>query len=105
MPQTCTICRHPDRPNTEADLRVSIPYRDIARQRSVSKDALSRHRAHHMSRDTETGVMVARQIMILLDKAEAAATWNSTLLTIREARSYVEELMMLNMTVPSSRQT
>jgi len=49
--------------------------------------------------------MVARQIMILLDKAEAAATWNSTLLTIREARSYVEELMMLNMTVPSSRQT
>ena len=40
--------------------------------------------------------------MTLLDKAETSATWNSTLLTIREARRYVEELMMLNL--PSSRE-
>ena len=44
-----------------------------------------------------------RQIKALLDKAETSPTWNLTLLTIREARRYVEELMMLNLTVPSSR--
>jgi len=30
-------------------------------------------------------------------------TWNSTLLAIREARRYLEELLMLNLTVPASR--
>jgi hypothetical protein len=42
--------------------------------------------------------------MTLLDKAETSATWNSTLLTIREARRYVEELMMLNLAVPAARE-
>ena len=103
MPQTCSICRHPVRHDIEAELRAGTPYRDIARRHDVSKDALSRHRANHMSRHSETGLTLARQIMALLDKAETAATWNSTLLTIREARRYVEELMMLNLTVPASR--
>src|SRR5262245_6858703 len=104
MSQTCTICRHAERADIEADLRADTPYRDIARQRNVSKDALLRHRTNHMSRQSETELTLARQIMTLLDKAETAATWNLTLLTIREARRYVEELMMLNLTVPSSRQ-
>ena len=37
------------------------------------------------------------------DKDLASPTWNLTVLTIREARRYVEELMMLNLTVPASR--
>lgn len=104
MPHTCTVCRHPERHDIEADLRAGIPYRDIARRRNVSKDALSRHRANHMSRHTATGLTAARQVMTLLDKAETSATWNSTLLTIREARRYVEELMMLNLAVPAARE-
>src|SRR5262249_6409103 len=102
MPQTCSICRHPERDDIEAELRAGTPYRDIARQRNVSKDALSRHRANHMSRHTETGLAAAREIMAILDEAETSTTWNLTLLTIREARRYVEELMMLNLTVPAS---
>ena len=35
--------------------------------------------------------------------AATSPTWNLTVLTIREARRYVEELMMLNLTVPTSR--
>src|SRR6266446_7826816 len=94
MPQTCTICRHPERHDIEADLRAGAPYRDIARRHHVSKDALSRHRAKHMARHTATGLTAAREIMAILDKAETATTWNLTLLTIREARRYVEALMM-----------
>ena len=39
--------------------------------------------------------------MAILNRAETAVTWNLTVQTIREARRYVEELMMLNLTVPA----
>ena len=103
MPKTCMICRHPVRHDIEAELRAGTPYRDIARRHDTSKDALSRHRANHMSRHTETGLAAAREIMAILDKAETSPTWNLTLLTVREARRYVEELLTLNLTAPASR--
>jgi hypothetical protein len=103
MPQTCTICQHPERQDIEADLRAGTTYRDVARRHAVSKDALSRHRANHMSRHTETGLAAGKEIMALLDKAATSPTWNATVLAVREARCYVEELMVLNLTVPSSR--
>jgi hypothetical protein len=103
MPQTCTICRHSERADIEADLRAGIPYRDIARRHTVSKDALSRHRANHMSRHTATGLTAAGEIMALLDKAETSPTWNTTVFAVREARRYAQELMTLNLTVPPSR--
>jgi hypothetical protein len=100
MPQTCTICRHSERHDIEVDLRAGIPYRDIARRHDISKDAVSRHRAKHMSRHTETGLTAAKEIEALLYKAETSPTWNATVLAVREARRYVEELLMLNLTVP-----
>ena len=103
MPQTCMICRHSERHDIEAELRAGTPYRDIARRHHVSKDALSRHRANHMPRHTETGLTAAREIITRLDKAETSPNWNLTLLTVREARRYVEELLTLNLTVPASR--
>jgi transposase-like protein len=103
MPPTCTICQHPERLDIEADLRDGTSYRDIARRHDVSKDALSRHRANHMSRLTPSGLTAAREIITLLDKAETSRTWSSTVLAVREARRYVEELMTLNLTVPASR--
>jgi hypothetical protein len=56
-----------------------------------------------MSRHTETGLAAAREIIALLDKAETSTTWNATVLTIRQARLYLEELMMLNLTVPNAK--
>ena len=56
-----------------------------------------------MSRHTATGLTAVSEIKALLDKAETSGSWNSTLLAVREARRYVEELMMLDLTVPSSR--
>jgi len=106
MPRKCSICRHPERPDIEADLRAGVPYRDIARCHDVSHHALWRHWTNHVSRHSATALATVTKIIALLDKAETDATWNATLLTIREAHRYVEELMMLlNLTVPSSRQT
>ena len=105
MPPTCSVCQHPERQDIEADLRGGTSYRDIARQRNVSKDALSRHRRNHMSRHTETGLTAASEIVKLLDRAEASLTWNATVLAVRECRQYVQQLLVLNLTVPSSRGT
>jgi hypothetical protein len=58
-----------------------------------------------MSRHTETGLTAAREILTLLEKAETSRSWNCAVLAVREARQYVEELMTLNLTVPSSRQS
>jgi hypothetical protein len=44
-----------------------------------------------MSRHTATGLVAAREIATLLDKAETSSTWNSAVLAIREAHRYVEE--------------
>jgi transposase-like protein len=103
MPRICGICRHPERHEIEADLRAGTPYRDIARRHGVSKDSVARHRAKHMSRHTATGLTAAREILTLLNEAATSPIWNSTVLAVREARRYVEELMTLNLTVPSSR--
>jgi len=53
-----------------------------------------------MSRDTET---VLTAIVTLLDKAETSPSWNATVLLVREARQYLQELLVQTQTVPSSR--
>jgi hypothetical protein len=103
MPRICGICGHPQRHDIEADLRAGTTYRDIARRHNVSKDALSRHRANHMSRHTATGLTAAKEIEALLHKAETSPTWTATVLAVREARRFVLELMTLNLTLPASR--
>lgn len=48
MPRACTICTHPERSAIEQALVGDISLRDIARQWSVSKDALARHKVDHI---------------------------------------------------------
>jgi len=102
MARACSVCRHAKRHDIEADLRGGASYRDVAQQHSLSKDAVARHRAH-MPRHTETGLAAAKEIITLLDKAEASASWNATVLLVREARQYLQELLVQTQTVPSSR--
>jgi len=104
MPRSCKICQRPQRDEIEADLRGGVSYRDIARRHNLSKDSVARHRVH-MPRHTETGLAAVKEIMALLGKAETSPNWNATVLAVREARRYVEELMMLNLTVLSQRRT
>ena len=93
MPRTCSICRHAQRHEIEANLQAGSPYRDVARHYGISKDALCRHRTSHVSLHTTPALATATKIMALLDNGEAASTWNSSLLTIKETRRSFEELL------------
>ena len=94
MPRTCTVCRHAQRHEIEADLQAGSPYRDVARQYSISKDAVSRHRASHVSLHTTPALATVTKIIALLEQAETASMWNATLVTLKEVRRCVEELLM-----------
>jgi hypothetical protein len=94
MPRNCSICRHPQRYEIEADLQAGLSYRDVARRHSISKDAVTRHRASHVSLHATPALASATKIMSLLKQAETSSTWNANLLTVREARLCVEELVM-----------
>ena len=48
MPQTCTICKNPNREAIEAELLGTESLRTIAVRWSVSKSALLRHKAGHL---------------------------------------------------------
>jgi hypothetical protein len=93
MPRNCNVCRHAQRHEIEQDLRAGLPYRDVARRYSISKDAVSRHRANHVSLDATPALATVTKIVALLDQAETASMWNTTLLTVREARHCFKELL------------
>jgi hypothetical protein len=69
----------------------------------ISKHALWRHRTNHVSLNSTTDLATAMKIIALLDTAATATTWNATLLTIRDARRYVEEFTVM-LTLQSSRE-
>jgi transposase-like protein len=93
MPRNCTICRHAQRQAIEADLRAGLSYRDVARRHNISKDAVSRHQASHVSLDTTPALSTVTKIRGLLDSGETATTWHASLLTIQETRRRFEELL------------
>jgi hypothetical protein len=92
MPRNCSVCRHPQRQEIEAHLQAGLSYRDVARRYSISKDAVSRHRGHVPPRATPALATISK-IVALLDDAEAASTWNFSLLSIRETRRCFKELL------------
>lgn len=49
MPQTCTICRHPEREAIDADLVAGTPYRHIAGRTGTSTASLQRHKERCLS--------------------------------------------------------
>ncbi len=108
MPRKCSVCAHPDRDQIDSQLMTDIGYRAIARQHSVSKDALARHRDHLPA--TLVKAQAAGQVakaddlleqlqalrnkaMALLLKAEAAGDYRTALAGIREARACIETLL------------
>jgi transposase-like protein len=93
MPRKCSICQHARRREIEADLQAGLPYRDVARRHDISQHALWRHRTH-VSQHTAAALTTLTKVMGLLHQAETASMWNTTLLTVREARHCVEELYM-----------
>ncbi len=111
MPRTCTVCRHANRADINKALVARTPFRDIARQHSVSKDALIRHHDDHLpasllkaqaAREAADADALLAQVVDLrdkalgiLEKAEASEDLRAAVSAIREARGCVELLARL----------
>ena len=108
MPRKCTICHHPKREGIDAALVRREPFRAIARQYGVSKDALIRHHDNHLpteltkAKEAEEAAhadTILAQVqdlrdraMTILDTVEKDKDWSIALGAIREARGCIELL-------------
>ena len=111
MPRTCTICAHKQRPAIDKALVAREPFRAIARQHGVSKDALIRHHDDHLpssllkaqkAREAADADALLAQVVDLrdkalavLEKAEGSDDLRAAVSAIREARGCVELLAKL----------
>jgi hypothetical protein len=111
MPRQCSVCVHDQRNAIETALIAETPYRDIARQYQVSKDAVSRHKAEHLpvhlSKAKEAAEVaqaddlltelkaLRRKAYSLLLAAEKQGDIRTALAGIREARACLELLAEL----------
>ncbi len=108
MPRRCTICTHKRRVEIDQALVAREPFRAIARQYGVSKDALLRHHDDHLptalvkaqdaAEAAQADALLAQVVELrdralgVLDKAEGADDLRAATGAIREARGCVELL-------------
>ena len=106
MPQTCTVCRHPEREEIEVAVIRGTPFRDIAGLFDLTKSAVARHAQVHLpamlakaegAREVACADSILGQILGLqesalsiLAKAEQSNDSDMALKAIREARGCVE---------------
>jgi len=111
MPQTCSICTHPERDAIDAELLSGTANRRIATQYSLSEAAVRRHRKSHLPAEliqAQEAQAVAQaddllaQVVSLKDKAlkilgqaETEGDLRTALAAIRETRSTLELLARL----------
>ena len=108
MARSCTICCHDRRADIDRALVVRQPFRAIARQHGVSKDALIRHHDDHLpaslvraqrAREAAQADELLAQVLDLrdraetiLDAAEEDENWPAATGAIREMRACLELL-------------
>ena len=106
MPRTCTICAHDEGHSINVALVQREPYRAVARQYGVSKDALQRHSAEHLpellvkAKDAVEGAeaddlldevrALHARTLAILEAAEETNELRTALGAIREARANLE---------------
>lgn len=111
MPQSCSICIHPERSGIDAALVSREPLRAIAQRYAVSRDALHRHKRDHIpvhlaqaseaadvaASDDLLGQMVELQAKTLrvLGALEQSGDHKLWLTGLREARGNIELLAKL----------
>jgi hypothetical protein len=111
MPRTCTVCAHDEAHAINVALVHREPYRAIARQYGVTKDALQRHSCDHLPKllveakqaveaaDADDLLGEVRDLqthtLAILEAAEATRQHRTALGAIREARSNLELLAKL----------
>ena len=108
MPRRCTVCTNLKRADIDRALVARRPFRDIARQHKVSKDALVRHYDDHVPvkllkarevREVADADSLLTQVedlrdraLGILDRAEGTNDLRAATGAIREARGCLELL-------------
>ncbi len=111
MPRVCTICTHKSRAKIDQALVARQPFRAIARQYKVSKDALVRHSDDHLpatlvkaqaaTEAAQADALLAQVVDLrdkaldVLDTAQGSEDLRAAIGAIREARGCVELLAKL----------
>src|SRR5690242_3981483 len=106
MPRRCTVCATDARAEIDSQLVSGRAYRDIAGQFGVSRSALVRHKADHVSAGlfkAQESAGVAESVDLLaqlrslrdgalavLDQARRAGDLRTALLAMKEARASLE---------------
>lgn len=83
MPQPCTLCSHPQLRDITSDLMRRVPYREIEKRYSLSKSAIDRHVARHVTKALRQ-LAAAEKGMSITD---AAAIAEPVLLEMRKLNS------------------
>ena len=108
MPQTCSVCIHPDRDAIDRALVTGGTLRNIAEQYSVSSTALHRHKAHiapavakaheadevaEADRLLSTVHDLMQSAITTISQAEKGGDLRTKLAAIREARETAKLLL------------
>jgi hypothetical protein len=105
------VCTHTERATIDATLLEGIPLRNIAERYGLSATALFRHRAEHIPAELIRAQEAAQaaqaddllgqlrtlqtRCLAILEKAEKAEDYRTSIMAIREARSNLELLAKL----------
>ena len=86
MPQTCTICKHPQRASIEASIAQGVSLRDIALQFTVGHMSVQRH-TEHIAQEIKNSA-VAQDSARAFDVVQQLRAINTTTLAIlQESRA------------------
>src|SRR3954467_10014008 len=111
MPQSCTICRHPEQPAIDGALIESEPLRNIAERFGTTATTLYRHRQHlpsqlikaKQAQEIGDATSLLRRIESLIrrldslsQQAEEDRAWAQAIAAIREIRSCLTLLAQLS---------
>lgn len=86
MPRACSVCAHPKRQEVDAAISAATPYRDIARQYGLSKDAVARHASEHIAQAVAASQAARSEASALDVVAQLKAINGATLAILQEAR-------------------
>ncbi len=111
MPRKCTICAHPEHEAIGAAIVTGTPYRDIACQYGVGREAVRRHKDHiapAVAKAHEAGEVAEADRLLstvrdllqaaigTITQAEHADELRTKLAAIREARETAKLLLEVN---------
>lgn len=92
MPQTCTVCKSPQRAEVEQALVQGVSYRRIASQFSVGEKSVERHRVNCMPEEIAKS-QEAREQAFAINVAEQLAAINAaSLALLKEARAALNRI-------------